>query len=193
MSIRHALLGLLAEQPMHGYKLKSAFEERVSPLWRLTTAQIYQSLAALERVGLLESRGERVGRRPARRIFSLTDAGRRELDKWRAAPPHRWARRFCEEIIVRLMLLQRSDAAALLEALAHQERDGTLLLGRLAHSSRGSGNSADIDLPRILADGMAHHLRADLQHLQSCRRALERWAEVHTAALETSLPLDDEL
>ena len=61
MSIKYALLGLVGEEPMHGYRLKATFDRRVGGLWKLTTAQIYQTLNALERAGLVgESR--RAGR-----------------------------------------------------------------------------------------------------------------------------------
>ena len=92
MSIKHAVLGLLSEQPMHGYRLKEAFDERVGGLWGLTTGQIYQTLKALERAALLEGRGERVGARPARRIYSLTPQGTRALNAWLDETPAPWTR-----------------------------------------------------------------------------------------------------
>ena len=101
MSIKHAMLGLLSEQPMHGYRLKEAFDERVGGLWGLTTGQIYQTLKALERAALLEGRGERVGARPARRIYSLTPQGTRALNAWLDETPAPWTRWTSQESVVR--------------------------------------------------------------------------------------------
>src|SRR6185436_15829255 len=116
MSIKHAVLGLIADEPMHGYRVKEAFDERMTPLWGVTTAQIYNTLGALERGGLVASRGERVGSRPTRRIYSVTDAGARELRRWLRARGSSRAHSFRGELPIRLMLLRAGgvgDFAAL--------------------------------------------------------------------------------
>src|SRR3954468_15751329 len=105
MSIKHAVLGVIAEEPMHGYRVKELFDERMTPLWGLTTGQIYQTLTALERAGLVASRGERVGNRPARAIYAITDAGARELRRWLRDERPR-ARSFRGELPIRVMLLR---------------------------------------------------------------------------------------
>src|SRR4051812_19331478 len=117
MSIKHALLGLVAEEAMHGYRVKEVFDERVGALWGLTTAQIYQALNALERRGLLESRGERVGNRPERRIYAVTAAGTRELARWLDAEPSHWARPYRADALLRLLFVRRGDVAKLVTAI----------------------------------------------------------------------------
>ena len=177
MSIRHAILGLLSEQPMHGYRLREAFAERVSPLWGLTTGQIYQSLAALERAGFLQSRGERADRRPARRIYSVTESGRRELSAWLGGAPSTWTRPFREDLLIRLMLLRDCDVGPLWQSLARQEHEAMLHIARVVHL-RASGPSpgTTLDVRSTFLDGMAHHLEADVKLLQRCREELEKWA-----------------
>jgi len=49
MLLRYAILGLLEGQELHGYRIKSAFEERVGPSWPLNFGQIYQTLKDLRR------------------------------------------------------------------------------------------------------------------------------------------------
>jgi PadR family transcriptional regulator AphA len=177
MSIRHAILGLLSEQPMHGYRLREAFAERVSPLWGLTTGQIYQSLAALERAGFLQSRGERAGRRPARRIYSVTESGRGELNTWLGGAPSTWARPFREDLLIRLMLLRDCDVGPLWQSLARQEDEATLHLARVVHlRASGPSRGATLDVRSTFLDGMAHHLEADVKLLQRCRLEIEKWA-----------------
>jgi DNA-binding PadR family transcriptional regulator len=54
MSVRNAILGLLAQRPRHGYELRAAFEALVGgeAIWEVKPAQIYTTLARLEeRVG----------------------------------------------------------------------------------------------------------------------------------------------
>jgi len=177
MSIRHAILGLLSEQQMHGYRLKGVFAERVSPLWGLTTGQVYQSLAALERTGLVESRGERAGRRPARRVYAVTERGRAELDAWLQRPPSSASRPFREDLLIRLLFLRSGDTKALLESLARQEHEATLDLARVARLRSDPSAPDAIDVAGAFLDGMTHHLDADLKLLQRCREEVERWVE----------------
>jgi DNA-binding PadR family transcriptional regulator len=182
MSIRHAILGLLSETPMHGYRLKEIFAKRVSPLWGLTTGQIYQSLATLERGGLLESRGERAGRRPTRRIYSVTERGRTEMAAWLAAAPSAWTRPFREDLLIRLMFLRKADVGALCQSLARQEHEATLLLARVTHLRSGAAHEATaIDVRGTFLDGMTHHLEADIRLLQRCREEVDRWAKTDEA------------
>jgi len=177
MSIRHAILGLLSEQPMHGYRLREAFAERVSPLWGLTTGQIYQSLATLERAGFLQSRGERAGRRPARRIHSVTESGRCELSAWLGGAPSTWTRPFREDLLIRLMLLRDCDVGPLWQSLARQEHEAMLHLARVVHlRASGPSRGTTLDVRSTFLDGMAHHLEADVKLLQHCREELEKWA-----------------
>jgi len=122
MSTKYAVLGLLAEQPMHGYRLKDAFDERVGGLWGLTTGQIYQTLKQLERDGLLEARGERIGNRPARRIYSVTAHGTHALQAWLDEIPAPWSRPFRAELLIRLLFLRPGDLTRLGRALDREEQ-----------------------------------------------------------------------
>ncbi|MGH7856156.1 MAG: PadR family transcriptional regulator, partial [Candidatus Binatia bacterium] len=63
MSVKYALLGILAEKERHGYDLKEAFEERVGEFWALNFGQIYSTLDRLEADGMVEWRAEPQERR----------------------------------------------------------------------------------------------------------------------------------
>ena len=188
MSIKHEILGLLSEQPMHGYRLKDTFDERVSPMWGLTTAQIYQTLGALERAGLLQSRGERVGSRPERRIYKLTDTGERELLAWLREPPATSLRPFRADLLLRLMFLRDEDVDRLCRTLDGQEHEALHLYARVTQMSRGCtvGDGTGIDILGLFLDGMAHHLDADLKILRRCRDEIDRWSKAHTVAAPTA-------
>ena len=75
-----AVLGLLSEQPLHGYELKKRLSETLGPLWGISFGSLYPALRRLERSGAI--RGRRAGRRPARRI-------RRRPGRSRAISPRR--------------------------------------------------------------------------------------------------------
>ncbi len=69
------LLGLLWGAAMHGYGLNEMAAE-IRPFgWHMRPSSVYGRLERLERDGLVESRTERAGRRPERRIYALTAAG----------------------------------------------------------------------------------------------------------------------
>ena len=75
------LLGLLVESPAHPYELTARLNERYRFLTvqRSSVTTLVKSLAA---AGLIRAqRQQRVGKRPARRAYELTDPG---LDEFRA-------------------------------------------------------------------------------------------------------------
>jgi DNA-binding PadR family transcriptional regulator len=84
VTIKHALLALLAEQPKYGLQLRQEFEEKTGEIWPLNVGQVYTTLQRLERDGLVSSDGaDRDGRE---NVFRLTDEGRAELLEWLTTP-----------------------------------------------------------------------------------------------------------
>jgi len=88
MSIRHALLALLEEQPMHGYQLRQEFETRTGGTWPLNIGQAYTTLQRLQRDGLVEPLPAADGE-PER--FRLTATGREQAGSWWSTPVERGA------------------------------------------------------------------------------------------------------
>jgi DNA-binding PadR family transcriptional regulator len=84
MSVRHALLGLLAEGPKYGHQLRQEFEARTGDVWPLNVGQVYTTLQRLERDGLVESDGPNDERQKGYRI---TELGQGELTAWLRTPP----------------------------------------------------------------------------------------------------------
>jgi PadR family transcriptional regulator, regulatory protein AphA len=92
MSLRYALLGLLAHQPASGYDLLATFRSSLAHVWPATQSQVYTELTRLTDAGLLTV-GEQGPR--GRREYTITTAGRADLDAWltddSATPPQRSA------------------------------------------------------------------------------------------------------
>jgi len=82
MSLRHGLLGLLAEGPASGYDLARRFQEVLGQIWPAQHPKIYAELGRLADEGLIEVDSEGPRRRKAYRI---TDAGLTEIRGWLAA------------------------------------------------------------------------------------------------------------
>jgi PadR family transcriptional regulator, regulatory protein AphA len=79
LSLRHGLLGLLAEKPMSGYDLTAAFDSSLRYVWSARHSQIYPELSKLLADGLIEQVEEGPRRRKA---YGLTASGLEELRFW---------------------------------------------------------------------------------------------------------------
>src|SRR3954462_9594551 len=79
--MRYPVLASLGAAPAHGYEIKRGLEERfgnaVAPL---NIGQVYTSLQRLQRDALVEDEEAHEGGRD-RRVYRLTDAGRRALEE----------------------------------------------------------------------------------------------------------------
>jgi DNA-binding PadR family transcriptional regulator len=81
--VRHAVLTVLADRPMHGYQIISEIEERSGGTWKPSPGSVYPTLQLLADEGLLTA--EESG---GKKTYSLTDAGRAEAgaSEGRSAP-----------------------------------------------------------------------------------------------------------
>ena len=86
MRLRHAILGLLSRQPQSGYDLNRAFNSSIVYFWYADQSQIYRTLDRLEADGAISTRVIPQSGRPDRRVHSLTESGRAELDAWLMSP-----------------------------------------------------------------------------------------------------------
>ncbi len=87
MSLPHALLGLLSYKPATGYDLKAAFESSINLFWNASLPQIYRTLSQMEKDGWLSFIIKHQEGKPSRKIYQMTDKGKKELQNWLAAPP----------------------------------------------------------------------------------------------------------
>jgi DNA-binding PadR family transcriptional regulator len=85
MSVRHALLGLLAEGPKYGLQLREEFEARTGEVWPLNVGQVYTTLQRLERDGLVQS--DDAAQDGPQKAFRITADGEAELAGWLRTPP----------------------------------------------------------------------------------------------------------
>ncbi len=106
MSIKHAILGLLAGGPLHGYDLKAAYEADLVPESKLNFGQVYTTLDRLHRDGLVTPEVVAQSERPDRKVYTLTEKGRRELDEWLRTPSEQ-DRDLRNETFLKLMLAKR--------------------------------------------------------------------------------------
>jgi DNA-binding PadR family transcriptional regulator len=171
MSIKFAILGILAEGDLHGYDLKSSFDERVGDFWSLNYGQIYSTLDRLEKDGLVSHDREAQEKRPDRKIFRITPAGREELAQWLAAPVTR-IRALRDEFFIKLVFLVKSDPAAVLALIDRQKtlylkQMNRLTQRKLALKKEAVGNGAAL-ASELLIDAGLFHVEADIRWLTLC-------------------------
>ncbi len=83
MSLAHAILGLLQQQEMTGYDLKtSCFDHCIAHLWPADQAQIYRTLDKLVEQGWITCTVEIQHDRPNRKVYRVTELGKAELTRW---------------------------------------------------------------------------------------------------------------
>lgn len=86
MSARHAILGILMQEPLHGYEIDAAFDRGLRRVCHLTISQIYAYLKSMEERGWVE--GELIMQKsnPPKKVFHVTARGRQEMQKWLQSP-----------------------------------------------------------------------------------------------------------
>lgn len=83
MSLTHAILGILNCYSVTGYDLKTRyFDGSIAHFWPADQAQIYRTLDKLAEEGWVQSQIEYQQDRPNRKVYSITDSGRAELERW---------------------------------------------------------------------------------------------------------------
>jgi DNA-binding PadR family transcriptional regulator len=172
LSVRNAILGLLAQKPRHGYELHAAFSAVVGEAtWDVKPAQIYTTLERLEESGLVETQSDLgEGREPDRRIYAITHDGRDALRDWfneGVATEHQR-----DEFYVKLMIGMASGEADPSRIIQTQRS----MLYQELHDATAQRDTYDphTEMAQILlVDKAIMHLEADLRWLDMIEMRLE--------------------
>jgi len=140
--VRYLVLDALAERPRHGYEVISAIEERSKGGYRPSPGVIYPTLQMLDELAHV-----RAIEQEGRRVYSITDAGRADLE------PHR------EEVEDFYERLQEDSWESHMESLGEVMRH----LGRLIRtfkraSRRGRLSPARLTKTREIIEEAIHKL-----------------------------------
>lgn len=148
MSLRFAILGLLATEELSGYEITRRFASSVGYFWHARSQQIYPELARLEKDALILGRQVEQRGRPDKRVYAMTPQGRRELEQWAVtpSPPTLVKDEFLVKVWCYGMLNPAASAGALAEHRAqHRER-----LEAFREIQRSFGSGAPAELPAEL-------------------------------------------
>jgi DNA-binding PadR family transcriptional regulator len=180
-----AILGLLKEQPLHGYELRKRLGETLGSVWGISYGSLYPALRRLEREGAIEivapvpalnpipatgsldgdlaaARMRRPGKvsRRARKAYRITDRGNARLDELLIADD---APDDDRTFALKLVFCRHLEPAARLALL---ERRRATLADRLARARRSGGSPGD-RYARSLFEHRAQSTQRDLEWIES--------------------------
>jgi DNA-binding PadR family transcriptional regulator len=104
-----AVLGLLVEEPRHGYEIAAELrpDSSLGEIWTLTRQLVYRAIERLEALDLVEPRRHEAGQGgPPRTVYGPTRRGRNALRSWLRTPVTH-LRDVRSELLVKLSLSAR--------------------------------------------------------------------------------------
>jgi DNA-binding PadR family transcriptional regulator len=110
------LLGILAGGPVHGYEIRRAIDEKLTPVVGLQPRSVYYALRGLKKRKLVSSRTTRTGKRPKKFVYKLTRKGHKELRKLLVANVEQLQRPY-RNLDLSLFFMSHADHSACESAL----------------------------------------------------------------------------
>ena len=182
MSVKHALMSLLEQEPMYGYQLRQEFESRTGGTWPLNVGQVYTTLTRLERDGLVEAAGED---EEGHERWRLTATGREEVATWfttpvaRTQPPR-------DELAIKLALavtVPGVDVGTLIQRQRSASMAALQDYTRLKRQAGAASTPERADLAwGLVLDSLVFGAEAEIRWLDHCEARLRR------AALQAAEP-----
>jgi DNA-binding PadR family transcriptional regulator len=146
-TLAYTLLGLLGREPASGLDLARALQQRIAFFWHARHSQVYPELARLEAAGLVAHTVVAQRDRPDKKVYALTEDGRRVLLDWLASttdPPQ-----IRDEFLVKVTsfwLIEPERAIDLLLDQARQHEERLTMLEAIERSMRADFEAEIRDL-----------------------------------------------
>ncbi|OMC32978.1 PadR family transcriptional regulator [Mycolicibacterium fortuitum] len=176
MALRDAVLAALLDGEASGYDLAKGFDASVANFWMATPQQLYRELDRMSAEGLIEARLVEQDRRPNKRLYSLTDAGRKALFEFTEVPPKPGAIR--EDLLVQIQAVDSGNIEAVRTALAERLQWATAKLARYRRGQEHllAGRTEDAYLAEADRIGpyltLLRGIRFEEENIEWARRAL---------------------
>ncbi len=102
LSPEYPLLGLIIQQPAHGYRLHQRLTTDLGQIWHISLSQAYNILKRMETYGFISGQMQKQVGTPARRHFEATPKGVERFEEWLDTPSGSSVRAIRVEFITRL-------------------------------------------------------------------------------------------
>ncbi len=153
MSLQYALLGFLNYQPMTGYELKQFMDVSTANFWHAKQSQIYATLKKMAKMGLVESHIEAQNGRPDRRVYTITEEGRADMQNWLARPVTELQPKK-ELLLLKLFFSAGLDKAAILTQLHLQRKLHQQQAEQFKHETKAVIQQFAANMPQLAKDAL---------------------------------------
>lgn len=176
LTVEHALLGFVNEQPSYGYEIYQQLSqpEALWQVWRMKQSQLYALLTKLEDAGYLTATLQAQDARPPRKVYDLTDHGRVVYAHWLSMPvPH--GRQMRLEFLTKLYFAQRQHPGRVHELIAAQTAACQQWLAELHAQTTATADTAFFTF--AVQQFRLQQTESFLAWLDTCRQALAMAAD----------------
>lgn len=132
MALSFGILGFLNYVPMSGYDLAKTFESSLQFFWHAQNTQIYLELKKLEKKGYISGETVIQSDRPNKRVFTITEAGKKEFLKWLAKGNGTDACCFKSSFLMKVFFSGNTTPAQSVDMLRRFKTDCETYLQRMA-------------------------------------------------------------
>ncbi len=164
MSLKYALLGLLAESPKYGYEIKRRFEGALGNVWSVSYGQLYPTLRRLSEQGWVTKKTEPGKKSAEKNIYSITEKGIGRLNEW-LLKPLRNTYKVKDEFTLRFLFFSKLPKDTVLEYLKGQQKKSVLQKDSYKRTLVSLRDEMDYYLQAIIRKGIIH-LEAENQWLE---------------------------
>ena len=171
LALEHALLGLLRQQPMHGYEL---YRRLMQPtglwlIWRMKQSQLYALLAKLEAEVYISATLQPQDAHPPRKVYKLTRTGRERFLAWMRSPvPH--GRELRQDFLAKLFFAQQEGPVVTAELIGKQQAACRSWLLEMQSPDRGDPD--DQSFAGLVGQFRHGQIESMLKWLDHCERTL---------------------
>jgi len=170
MDVKTLCLGVLTLRDMTGYEIKKHFEESFAHFFVAGYGSIYPALSDLTRTGMVSCQDVAQAKRPDKKVYSITEAGRAQLAEALADTPPRHKVR--SEFLVLVYFAHLMSRERLAEVLDERVRDIDGMLTCIDNAFADEGQRSP---SHDLVAGLGHvTLEAQRDYIRENR---DRWLE----------------
>lgn len=184
--LKYALLGFLNYRVMTGYEIKAVMDQSISYFWHAELSQIYVTLKRLEKLGLVTSEVEPQESRPDRRVYTITEAGQRDLVTWLAAPLTDLIVKTKHPLLLKLFFARPIGKEALLAQLRVLLQSGQHYVNELHEQARQTVEQAAQEYPHLALDAILWE--ATRRYGERQTETILQWLEETINAIEIQFP-----
>lgn len=156
MSLGYVILGFLSETSLTGYDLKKKISTSDIFYWSASNNQIYRSLVKLHEDDLVTFAVQHQDGKPSRKIYTITEAGLRELHQWLQSLPS--LPQFQNELLMQLTWADQIEKSALKKMLTAYEEELLVRVAMLREKAQRAGRTPEQGHASYPEQAMAHFI-----------------------------------